>query len=201
MDRAALKQQAKDRLRGNWGWAIGLSLLGGIMTEIVSYFTLGILGMMLTAGISFTYLAFMDTGDRGSGVFNNIFSGFTNGRALAVFLTNLLGGIFTMLWTLLLVIPGVIKSFSYSQANYIIKDMAASGREIGATDAITASRMLMRGHKFEYFVLQLSFLGWAILATLTFGIGYLWLVPYMQATNAAYYRTIAGDHFLSVDED
>lgn len=201
MSRAELKHQAKTRLRGHWGWAIGLSLLGAIMAGIVSYVTFGILGLMMTAGLEFSYLAMIDHGDRGSGIFNNIFSGFTQGRGLSVFLTNLLITIFTFLWSLLLLIPGIIKAFSYSQANYIIKDMAEAGTEIGATDAITASRELMRGHKFDYFVLQLSFLGWALLATLTLGIGYLWLMPYMAATNAAFYRSIAGDRFLLPDED
>jgi uncharacterized membrane protein len=53
----------------------------------------------------------------------------------------------------------------------------------------------MVGHKGEYFLLQLSFIGWALVATLTFGIGFLWLAPYIQATNAAYYRNLAGDQF------
>lgn len=79
--------------------------------------------------------------------------------------------------------------------------MQQADAEIGATDAITASRKLMQGHKWEYFVLQLSFVGWGILAVCTAGIGFLWLAPYIQATNAAYYRQLAGDRFLNPEAD
>ncbi|WP_125709843.1 DUF975 family protein [Lacticaseibacillus porcinae] len=195
MDRAALKQQAKLSLQGRWGWAVGFNLLGLILASIVGGITFGILEMMVTAGIEFTFLAVIDDREDGSNIFNDIFSGFTSGQAMAVFLNTLLSGIFIWLWSLLLVVPGLIKSLAYSQANYILKDMQDAGTTIGAVDAITASRQLMDGHKWEYFVLQLSFLGWAIVATLTAGIGYLWLLPYIQATNAAYYRQLAGDQF------
>ena len=195
MDRATLKHQAKSSLKGHWGWAVGFNLLAMIMASIVGGITIGILEMMVTAGIEFTFLGVIDRQHGERNIFNDIFSGFTSGQAMAVFLNTLLSGIFIWLWSLLLLVPGIIKSLAYSQANYILKDMQAAGTNIGATDAITASRQLMDGHKWEYFVLQLSFLGWAILATLTFGIGYLWLLPYIQATNAAYYRNLAGDQF------
>lgn len=74
--------------------------------------------------------------------------------------------------------------------NYILKDKLEKGESVTVTQAITESRQLMNGHKWEYFVLQLSFIGWAILANLTFGIGYLWLVPYIETTNAAFYQNL-----------
>ncbi|MCI1986302.1 MAG: DUF975 family protein [Lactobacillus sp.] len=199
MTRAMMKQEAKDHLRDNWGWAIGLALLGSILSSLVGSFTFGILAAMVSAGVLFSFLDFSE-GHKPASMINGIFSGFSAGLAMPVFLTNLLVGIFVGLWSLLLVIPGVIKAFSYSQANYILKDMHAAGREIGATDAITASRELMDGHKWEYFVLQLSFIGWACLATLTLGIGFLWLVPYISTTNAVYYRQLAGNRFLTTDD-
>ncbi|WP_203624758.1 MULTISPECIES: DUF975 family protein [unclassified Lacticaseibacillus] len=195
MTRAEIKQQAKDRLHGKWGWAIGLDILGAIMGSLVGGITVGILAAMVATGVTFSYLHLIDHDDKGNGVFNNIFSAFTGPHAMAVFLNMLLASIFLALWSLLLVIPGIIKGFSYSQVPYILRDMQESGSDIGATDAIKASRELMNGHKWEYFVLQLSFIGWRILASIPFGLGNLWLTPYIRATNAAYYRQLAGDQF------
>lgn len=201
MNRSALKQQAKAQLRGNWGWAVGFTFLATIMASLVGGITMGILELMVTGGIAFTFLAFIDNGDKGRGIFDNIFSAFTAGQPMAVFLNTLLSSIFLMLWSLLLVVPGIVKSFSYSQTLYILKDMQESGHKIGATEAISASRALMVGHKWEYFVLQLSFIGWGILTIFTLGIGTLWLSPYIQATNAAYYRKLAGDKFRQPNDE
>lgn len=101
----------------------------------------------------------------------------------------LLTYIFTFLWTLLFVIPGIIKSFSYSQAFLVYKDAVDhDNADMSYLAAITKSRELMNGHKWEYFVLQLSFIGWAILAVIPLGLGFLWLTPYINATNANFYR-------------
>lgn len=101
---------------------------------------------------------------------------------------SLLSGIYTFLWSLLLIIPGIIKAFAYSQAMYII----AEEPNIGTREALRRSEEMMVGHKAEYFVLQLSFIGWGILSTFTFGILTLWLVPYMNATMANYYQELKG---------
>lgn len=97
-----------------------------------------------------------------------------------------LANLFTSLWSLLFVVPGIIKACSYSQALYII----AEDPEIGALEAINRSKAMMDGHKMEYFVLGLSFIGWNLLACLTFGILYIWLIPYMQTTMANFYNSI-----------
>ncbi|WP_338217525.1 DUF975 family protein [Lacticaseibacillus salsurivasis] len=201
MNRAQLKAQAKARLSGKWGWALVLVLVGTIFASLIGGITVGILELMTLVGLNFSFLRLIDDDDQGHGLFNNIFSGFTGPRPMAVFLNTLLTSIFTALWGLLLVIPGVVKALAYAQVPYILADMQQAGAEIGATDAITASRQLMQGHKWEYFVLQLSFVGWGLLAVLTAGIGFLWLSPYIQATNAAYYRQLAGDRFLNDDAD
>lgn len=101
--------------------------------------------------------------------------------------------IFTFLWTLLLIVPGIIKALAYSQTYYILADAQASGVEMSATEAIKTSQQLMKGHKWEFFCLQLSFLGWMILAGLTFGIGWLWLGPYLSTTKACYYDYVASE--------
>ena len=100
------------------------------------------------------------------------------------FLQLLLRNIFTALWTLLLIIPGIVKSFAYAMTPFIM----AENPEMSARDAIKLSQEKMRGHKGELFWLSLTFFGWSLLATLTGGIGYIFLNPYMNAAYAAFYR-------------
>lgn len=94
--------------------------------------------------------------------------------------------LFIALWTLLFIIPGIVKSFSYAMAFYIKCDHPA----VSATDAITMSRRMMKGYKGKYFCLQLSFFGWMIVGALCFGIGTLWVNAYVSAANAAFYEEL-----------
>lgn len=108
-----------------------------------------------------------------------------------IILLALLTAIFTTLWALLLVIPGIIKSYSYSQSYFIYYDIVTdTGEKPGVLDTITASRKLMDGYKGKLFWLDLTFIGWHILSMLTLGIGYLWLNPYISATKAAFYNEL-----------
>lgn len=105
----------------------------------------------------------------------------------------LLMHIFISLWTLLLIIPGIIKAFSYAMTPYILEEYP----ELGANDAIDRSRAMMHGHKFDLFYLYLGFLGWAILCLFTAGIGFLWLVPYMETAQAAFYEEVKAEYALN----
>ena len=97
-----------------------------------------------------------------------------------------LRALFTVLWSLLFIIPGIIKFFSYAMTDYILVDYP----ELSANKAIDLSRAMMRGRKFDLFYLYLSFIGWYILAIFTLGIGFLWLGPYMDASVAAFYNDL-----------
>ena len=112
--------------------------------------------------------------------------GFRNnyGRVvLAMFLRTL----FSVLWTLLFIIPGIIKAYSYRMVPYIL----AEDPSVGAMEAIKRSSQMMKGHKWNTFVLDLSFLGWYLLAAVTFGIvNVLWTGPYTEATDAELYKAI-----------
>ena len=101
--------------------------------------------------------------------------------------------ILTVLWSLLLIIPGIIKAFSYAMTPYILEE----NPELSASEAIHRSRMMMRGHKFDLFWLYLSFIGWGILCIFTFGIGYLWLAPYVETAQAAFYEEVKADYAIS----
>ena len=95
--------------------------------------------------------------------------------------------IFIFLWSLLLVIPGIIKAYAYSMAGYIMTENS----EMSAKEAMEVSQQMMRGNKWRLFCLQFSFIGWMILGTLTMGIGFLWVNPYMNAAITAFYDDIS----------
>ena len=106
---------------------------------------------------------------------------------LKAFLTDLLMTILIVLQFLLLIVPGIIATFAYQMTFYIL----AEHPEMDPIDAIKASRKMMKGHKWQLFCLQLSFIGWAILSMFTMGIGGLFLTPYSEAATAAFYKEIS----------
>ena len=109
------------------------------------------------------------------------------GRKLGGYLWMLL---FTFLWSLLFWIPGIIKGFSYAMSPYILSDCP----NVKAKDALKLSMRMMKGHKWEMFVMELSFLGWGILSALTFGILSIFYVdPYMNSSFATYYLEVRED--------
>ena len=120
-----------------------------------------------------------------------LISPFTDGKAGATLINWLLAYIFTALWLLLLVIPGIVKSYAYSMSYYITDDWARQGYKVKSTEAINASKEMMKGHKGELFLLDLSFIGWYFIVLITFGLAGLYVRPYHQATRAAYYRNLA----------
>lgn len=219
--RKELKDNAKQYLRGNWGWAIIVFLITAIIvgiftgaghwldetyinydgTNIFYQFASPIGSILLWIG-SFIGLsrniAFLELRDdqKEEKPYMAAFSVFTENCFGPELINFVLVSIFTFLWTWLLIIPGIIKAYSYSMTPYIVKDMVASDKQVGATDGINASKELMKSHKMDLFIFDLSFLGWNILAAITCGIGYLWVTPYYQTAKANFYRHIAGDKFL-----
>lgn len=107
-------------------------------------------------------------------------------KILGMFLMNL----FIALWTLLLIIPGIIKSFSYAMTPYILDEYPT----VGVNDSIDISRKMMKGHKLDLFLLELSFIGWGILSIFTLGIGFLWLYPYIQTSMSIFYEDVKAEY-------
>ena len=108
------------------------------------------------------------------------------GRFKAGFVMQFLRGLYILLWSFLLVIPGIIASYSYKMAPYILME----NPDMTASQAITASKQLMEGNKWRLFCLEFSFIGWSLLSAITLGIGMLFLRPYMEAAGAAFYREL-----------
>lgn len=249
MTRAELKAEAKKKLHGNWRWAVAVVLIISLINVIVSspsYMQFAVRGNLagldykfqihwlleicLSIFIGFFALSYAVTflnlcdGRRENAV-KSAFSAFYDNLFIPEFLNYLLQNIFELLWGLLLIIPGLIKSYSYAMTPYIVKDMVDSGQHVSFTTGITASKRLMAGHKWELFVLDLSFMGWYVLlcgigillgvgfsflvkatglfqifaSTVTVGlcvsIGLLVLTPYVQTTRAEFYRNLAGNQF------
>lgn len=114
--------------------------------------------------------------------------------------TMLLKGIYNFLWSLLFVIPGIVKAYSYRMVPYILSD----NPNMGADKAITLSRKMMDGNKLDTFILDLSFIGWYLLGALAFGIGILFVNPYAYATSAQLYlnlrRTALDKNYCSYED-
>lgn len=151
----------------------------------------GLIGTFFSVGISYTLLDVFRRQRVTIDPWKDAFRGFKSPHLIDIFVIYLLTSLFTFFWSLLFIIPGIIKSYSYSQAYFInYDDYNKTGVEPGYMNAITKSRQLMDGHKGKLFLLDLSFIGWHILALITCGIGYLWLTPYIQATKVAFYNDL-----------
>lgn len=107
-------------------------------------------------------------------------------NVLGSLLTGILYNVFVAIGSMIFVIPGIIFSYSFSMAFYIINDHP----EMTAMEALRESRRLMNGHKMQYFILNLSFIGWMLLGSLCFGVGTLWASAYMSTANAVFYEEL-----------
>lgn len=205
INRAELKQQAKSLIKGKIG-----SLFVVMLVYIVICFALMIIPSFMTVSESALvatlgnilsivaslavmpiamgyYLVYLDVAKGQEVAVRRLFDGFN--YFVKVVILTILVGVFTCLWTLLFIVPGIIKSFSYSQAFFIL----AENPDMRPIDAITESRRMMDGHKWEYFVLSLSFILWILLCYVTCGIAMIYVMPYMTTTLVLFYLKLKGD--------
>ena len=141
----------------------------------------------LTLGFMNTHRKLLVEGDNNlsSNMFSIAFDGYGR-KVWGMFLMAL----FTMLWTLLFIIPGIVKAFAYAMTPYILEEHP----ELSANEAIDRSVAMMKGHKFDLFYLILSFIGWGLLCIPTLMIGTLWLTPYIYTSMAAFYEDVKADY-------
>ena len=160
--------------------ALGALVLNGavIVTSIIGSLFCIFVTNAITVGVSNYFIKNTDS----KPTFADAFSGFKvkYGRNIG---TLLLVGIKTVLWTLLFIIPGIIKSFEYAIIPYILADEP----EISSKDAFKKAKQMMNGNKWRLFKLEFSFIGWTLLCVLTLGIGTLFLIPYVNAATAEFY--------------
>lgn len=155
----------------------------------------GLVGFILGGVIQLGYARYLlKQYDRMPTEFSELFSQFH--RFGQGFAQKFLRSLYVFLWSLLFVIPGIVKAYSYAMTPFLMADHP----DMRAQDAIRASMELMDGHKGELFWLRLTFLGWDLLAALTLNIGHLVLNPYRNAAEAAFYRQLVSQHQYTVYE-
>lgn len=187
IDRAELKARAKQMLSGNIGMLIVCFIIMAALEVVCNMIPLvGPIASICVSGplaLGTAYIYLNLTRGYEPDV-NILFSGFQ--RFVDALVLTLLISIFTFLWSLLLVVPGIIKAISYSQAYYIL----AEHPEMSAKEALDESIAMMDGHKMDYFVLYLSFIPWILLCSVTCGLAMLYVAPYMSATFVHFYLAI-----------
>ncbi|MDR1121970.1 MAG: DUF975 family protein [Dysgonamonadaceae bacterium] len=203
-----LKDRALEKLREKWNPAVLAAVVYVLPVGVLSVlmqlkdlaFISGISSLIyillvpvLSAGMVQTYLAlFREEEGSTSGLINLLSKPFSDyGRYLG---TMLLVALYTFLWSMLLLVPGIIKSLSYSLTAYILKDHP----EMKYNKAIELSMNMMKGNKMKLFLLQLSFIGWMLLALIPMGLGLFWLVPYMQTTMSAFYEDVKEEYLTKI---
>lgn len=187
IDRKDLKMRAKQMIRGHMGILIVCMLIAMVIPGVsagipfVGPVSEVCVSGPLVLGTAYIYLNLA----RGyEPDVNVLFSGFQ--RFVDALVLTLLISVFTFLWSLLLIVPGIIKAISYSQAFYIL----AEHPEMSGKEALDESIIIMDGHKMDYFVLWLSFIPWMLLIAVSFGLASFYVIPYATAAFTNFYLTI-----------
>lgn len=191
-----LRHQAWDQLRKSYWMVLVVTL---IVTAIPTASAIAVVGFILMGpllvGQAIYLIDMIETGSDGKKI-ELVIEGFKRSFVNS-FLAVLLTRIFTFLWSLLFIIPGIIKSLAYAMTPYII----AENPDIDAMKAIEMSQEMMKGHKMELFMLHLSFIGWYILGMITFGVGMFFLLPYVQTAVANFYVELRGKKVVTAELD
>ena len=188
-----LRAQALASLKGNWGPAILLGLIYFAISGLSSVVPGGSLVVAFLVTLPFSvgiYEAFRKqlVGEKVQLVEYSFDLGFKNWKHNVAVMG--LSAIYTFLWSLLLIVPGIIKSLSYALTPYIVAEQP----ELSANESIELSMKMMDGHKMDLFVIWLGFIVLSVLCIFTFCIGYLWLLPYIYAKMAAFYEDVKAEY-------
>lgn len=186
----ALMIQARESLRGHWGVAVGANAIYMIFMIFFQCIPrVGWIGALIIGG---PYLLgwsvfFLSLSRKQEARLAQLFEGFN--RFADALVAYLLMTLFIILWTLLLIIPGVVASLSYSQTFFILAD----NPQLKGSEALRKSKALMKGNRWKLFFLLWRFFGWFLLGILSIGIGFLWIMPYLAATLAHFYDDLKGE--------
>lgn len=193
--RTELKDKSKEILKRNWTYTIPFTMLLILISSILQMefkiyeisilaciLSLVFIGPILVANANY-YLKYSNSErptikESFSKAFKIIWK-----SSLALILIQIL----TTLFTFMLIVPGIIIYLACSQVVYIL----AENENIKIMEALDLSERMMQGHKWEYFKLQLSYLGWILFVIITLGIGIIWVQPYIETTNALFYKEIS----------
>ena len=189
-----IKKWAKEKIKGNIWDILGAYLISNILITIafllrpekdyqilIMIILISIINYIFQIGLTKYMINFVQNKKKS---LKELFTNFKNYKKIIITYLYQIKNIF--LWALLLIIPGIIKKYSYSLVPYILID----NKNLKAKDILKLSEDMMKGHKKDLFILNLSFIGWYILSYFTFGILLLWLAPYMLVTTANFYNEI-----------
>ncbi len=213
MDQGLLKEDAKTKLSGNWPKAAVVTFIVWLLTDaftqdavikigssgtttvnstngLFSIISLVVAGP-LAIGLVYFYMK-IESGDEPN--ISLVFDGFQDFKR--GFLFHLISMMFVVLWALLLIVPGIIAAIRYSMGYYLMVE----NPDISPMEALRESSELMKGHKMDFLMFAISFIGWVILSALTLGLGFLLLIPYYQMAKLNFYREITGDARLRDDD-
>ncbi|MDF2879962.1 MAG: hypothetical protein K0R54_519 [Clostridiaceae bacterium] len=194
-----LRFQTKERLKGNYSQPITVMVImlfitivqqiffyfiGEDLSEIIS-FGISIAMIPLSYGVYSYFLKFARYEEVEVGY---ILSGYNDFGKIVI--TQILVGFYTFLWSLLFIIPGIIKGLSYSMTIFLLHDYP----ELTATQTINLSKQMMYGHKMELFLLQLIFVIWILLSLLLLGIPLFWVYPYIYVYICNFYEDIKREY-------
>jgi len=183
INRFEMKSMAKKQIKGN----IGILFVCHFIISLVAALAAPIGFLIMPSFLLSTAMIYIALTQSARPLVGDIWKGFNLfGKAFwLAFIT----GFFTFTWSLLFIIPGIVKGFAYSMAPYILAD----NPDMTAREALRESKRITDGHKSELFVLMLSFIGWTLLVPLTFGLIIIWLAPYANAVFANYYIAMKSD--------
>lgn len=186
-ENSVLRVEAHAALQGKWMMAavatlIYMAIAGGLSSIPILG---GILSFFISLPLGYGFVILMRSVFKGGDIdFAVLFEGFQDyGR---IFTTKLLQSVYIALWMLLLFVPGVIKNYSYAMTDYLLKE----DPQLRNNAAIEKSMAMMEGNKMKLFMLDLSFIGWALLCIVTLGIGFFFLQPYVLVARAAFYEDL-----------
>ena len=185
-DNHELRSEARELLSGNWTGPLLSCLLYSVITGAAS--SAAGIGALIIGGPMELGLAayFLRVKREKSAQIEVLFQGFRTFESSLVLY--IIRTVFVVLWSLLFIIPGIVAAMRYSMAFYILHD----NPEMSGMAALNKSKEIMEGNKGKLFGLYFSFIGWAILCIFTLGIGYLWLIPYIKASEANFYEDLKG---------
>ena len=178
---------------GKWGLAIGATAI--CIAIYISVNVIPVIGFIISfilipqimVGQSIFYLSIARHQDA---MLDQLFETLLNGSRFGTIIGSyFLMSLLIFLGFLLLIIPGIILAYGFSMTYFIL----AENKEIGSIDALKKSYSIMAGNKFKFFCLNLRFIGWGLLSLLTMGIGFLWLIPYINTSHAKFYNDIKED--------
>lgn len=190
MTASQLRARAREQMGNSifaekWLLVLAAGVIAAALLSITSFVSLIFVGA-ISIGLAVFCLRLVRY-PNGPAHFEDLAFGILHDRFGHSLVTGLLVSLFTALWSLLFVIPGIVKSYSYAMTYYIAFDRPY----LSANDCITESRRMMDGHKMRLFLLDLSFIGWYIVGALCLGIGTLWVDAYHRMARANFYEDLS----------